>query len=211
MAGDADSHEPDPNRHPFIERPHRTLVVFSVPVMLSLIAEPLTGLVDTAFVAQLGPAPLAALGVGTVLLSSLLWVFNFLGVGTQTEVAHALGARTPDDAREATGTALALASGLGVALGLLLWPVLGPLAAFMGAEGEVHEGTLVYLEIRLLGAPPLLAMMAAFARPGPMSAARSTPVAPSGRVRVEPSGRVMVRSAMVIPRLATPLRPRFDG
>ena len=162
MAGDADSHEPDPNRHPFIERPHRTLVVFSVPVMLSLIAEPLTGLVDTAFVAQLGPAPLAALGVGTVLLSSLLWVFNFLGVGTQTEVAHALGARTPDDAREATGTALALASGLGVALGLLLWPVLGPLAAFMGAEGEVHEGTLVYLEIRLLGAPPLLAMMAAF-------------------------------------------------
>ena len=64
---------------------------------------------------------------------------------------------------------------------------------------------------RSLPSPFTLAMMAAFARPGPMSAARSTPVAPSGRVRVEPSGRVMVRSAMVIPRLATPLRPRFDG
>jgi MATE family multidrug resistance protein len=60
--------------------------------LVSLVAEPMTGLVDTFFVARLGAAPLAALGVGTVLLSSTLWMFNFLGVGTQTEVAHALGA-----------------------------------------------------------------------------------------------------------------------
>ncbi|MGH0031109.1 MAG: MATE family efflux transporter [Myxococcota bacterium] len=152
----------DPRQHPFLTRPHRTLVALSVPVMLSLVAEPLTGLVDTAFVARLGPAPLAALGVGTVLLSSLLWVFNFLGVGTQTEVAHAWGARDRDAAREVAGTALALAGGLGLLLGLLLWPVLEPLSRFMGAEGPVLDGALVYLRIRLLGAPALLAMMAAF-------------------------------------------------
>ena len=81
-----------PDRHPFVARPHRTLIALSVPVLISLIAEPITGLVDTAFVARLGAGPLAALGVGTVLLSSTLWVFNFLGVGTQTEVAHAFGA-----------------------------------------------------------------------------------------------------------------------
>ena len=44
--------------HPFLVRPHRTLLGLMVPVLLSLVAEPLTGLVDTAFVARLGAAPL---------------------------------------------------------------------------------------------------------------------------------------------------------
>jgi len=60
-----------PAAHPFVRAPHRTLIALSFPVLLSLIAEPLTGLVDTAFVAQLGAAPLAALGVGTVALSGM--------------------------------------------------------------------------------------------------------------------------------------------
>ena len=53
------------SQHDFDQRPHRTLLVLSVPVLLSLIAEPLTGLVDTAFVSDLGDGPAAALGVGT--------------------------------------------------------------------------------------------------------------------------------------------------
>jgi len=77
--------------HPFVRNPHRTLIALSLPVLLSLVAEPLTGLVDTAFVARLGAVPLAALGVATVLLSSVFWIFNFLGIGTQTEVARAEG------------------------------------------------------------------------------------------------------------------------
>ena len=48
----------------------------SLPVLLSLVAEPLTGLVDTAFVARLGSESLAALGVGTVILSGIFWVFK---------------------------------------------------------------------------------------------------------------------------------------
>jgi MATE family multidrug resistance protein len=37
--------------HPFLSRPHRTLLALSAPVMVSLAAEPLTALVDTAFLA----------------------------------------------------------------------------------------------------------------------------------------------------------------
>jgi MATE family multidrug resistance protein len=142
-----------PERHPFERHPHRTLVRLSIPVMLSLVAEPLTGLVDTAFVARLGAAPLAALGVGTVLLSSTLWIFNFLGVGTQTEVAHALGARDGARAREVSGVALALSLAVGAALALVLWPLLGPIARAMGATAAIELDAVTYLEIRLLGAP----------------------------------------------------------
>ena len=57
--------------------PHRTLFVLTIPVLFSLIAEPLTGLADTAFVSRLGSAPLAALGVGTILLSGVFWIIQF--------------------------------------------------------------------------------------------------------------------------------------
>jgi len=157
-----DHGDPAPESHPFVARPHHTLISLSVPVLISLIAEPMTGLVDTAFVARLGAVPLAGLGIGAALLSSTLWLFNFLGVGTQTEVAHALGAGDRDRARDVAGLAAALAAAIGLVMGALFWPALGVLTRAMGAAGEVHQAAEVYLEIRLLGGPPMLVMMAAF-------------------------------------------------
>jgi MATE family multidrug resistance protein len=148
--------------HSFVRHPHRTLVRLTVPVLISLIAEPLTGLADTAFVARLGATPLAALGVGTVLLSSVFWVFNFLGIGTQTEVAHALGNPGDTRARDANGLALALSLAIGVGLALLGWPLLGPAARFMSTDAGIQRGAVVYLQIRLLAAPAVLLTVAAF-------------------------------------------------
>ena len=151
-----------PDSHPFVRQPNRTLVRLTVPVLISLIAEPLTGLADTAFVARLGSTPLAALGVGTVLLSSVFWVFNFLGIGTQTEVAHALATPGDERGRDATGLALALATAIGVGLALLGWPFLEGAARFMSTDAGIQRGAVVYLQIRLLAAPAVLLMVAAF-------------------------------------------------
>ena len=52
-------------RHPFLDRPHRTLIGLSVPVMAALVVEPLAGLVDTAFVERLGAAYAAALAAAS--------------------------------------------------------------------------------------------------------------------------------------------------
>ena len=150
-----------PEAHPFVRHPHRTLIGLSFPVMLSLIPEPLTGLVDTAFVKTLGAGPVAALGVGASLFSVVVWAFNFLGIGTQTEVAHAYGANREEHAGRTTRMALALGGGIGAAVGLLAWPALPALCAFMGTTGEVQAVAVRYLEIRLLGGPAVLATMAA--------------------------------------------------
>lgn len=148
--------------HPFAGAPHRTLLALAWPVLVSLLAEPATGLADTFFVARLGTASLAALGVGTTLLSGIIWVFNFLGIGTQTEVARALGEGRVDRAREAAGLALLGAGVLGVALALAAWPVLDAAVRWMGATDEARIGAVAYLQIRLLGAPAVLGMLAAF-------------------------------------------------
>ncbi|MGD9102820.1 MAG: MATE family efflux transporter, partial [Desulfobacterales bacterium] len=99
--------------HPFVAFPHKTLLSMSLPVLLSLVAEPLTGLVDTAFVARLGAESLAALGAGTVALSSIFWVFNFLGIGTQTEVAQTYGREELTRTAEIGWLAIALSAAIG--------------------------------------------------------------------------------------------------
>ena len=148
--------------HPFTGAPTRTLFQLTVPILFSLIAEPMTGLVDTAFVSQLGAVPRAALGVGTILLSSVFWIFNFLGIGSQTETAHAYGAGDDARVRQTAGVAIALSVLLGslaTLLGFLLTPWL---AGLMEAEGQIMTQAAAYMNIRWLGAPAVLLMLALF-------------------------------------------------
>ena len=148
--------------HPFLERPNRTLLALAVPVFFSLIAEPLTGLVDTAFVARLGAEALAALGVGTAALSSLFWIFNFLGIGTQTNVAQALGQNDEISAARMTSLALLISLLAGGLLILAGWPLAHWAAALLGAEGVLQEQAVTYMRVRLFGAPAMLVMLTAF-------------------------------------------------
>ncbi|MEM1053886.1 MAG: MATE family efflux transporter [Bacteroidota bacterium] len=148
--------------HPFRSRPHRTLIGLTLPVLGSLVAEPITGLVDTAFVARLGAAPLAALGVGAIVLSGMFWIFSFLGVGTQTEVAQALGKGDRDRAARMASLALAMGLGFGLVVGVLGWWAAPAVSVAMGAEGEVARLAALYVRIRLLAAPAVLATVAAF-------------------------------------------------
>ena len=134
----------------------------SVPMVGSLVAEPLTGIVDSLLIAQLGASPLAALGVAVPLMSLLLFAFNFLGIGTQTLVANALGEGRRERAAEATGLAMGLGVGFGAALALIGEFSAEAATNWMGAEGATHDGALAYLRIRLVGAPAVLLTMAAF-------------------------------------------------
>jgi MATE family multidrug resistance protein len=148
--------------HPFTQRPHRTLVALSFPVLLSMTAEPITALIDTAFVSSLGSVPLAALGVGTTALSSLFWIFNFLGIGAQTEVAQADGKGNLERAGEIASLALTMAMGFGLALILILFPLLDWLAKLLGASGAIQADAVSYMHIRLYGAPAVLLIMVTF-------------------------------------------------
>ncbi len=142
-------------------------MALSVPILGSLVAEPLAGLVDTAFVARLGAEPLAALGVGTMVLSALFWAFSFLGVATQTRVATVGGAGLSAGASSGRpARACLVAVTLALLVGLLIAvagiPLSGSAAGAMGASGPVAGHATDYLRLRLLGAPAMLASFAAF-------------------------------------------------
>lgn len=148
--------------HPFTENPHRTLVSLSLPVLLSMTAEPLTALVDTAFVASLGSVALAALGVGTTTLSTLFWIFNFLNIGAQTEVAQADGKGESERASGIASLSMLMALGFSVLIILFVYPNAGWLSALMGASGDILNEAVRYIQIRTFGAPAVLLMAVSF-------------------------------------------------
>jgi len=118
--------------------------------------------VDSLLIARLGASSLAALGVAVPLLSTLLFAFNFVGIGTQTLVARALGEGRRERAGEAAGLSMLLGVGLGVGIAALAAPTAGAASAWMGAQGATLDGAVEYLHIRLIGAPAVLVTMAAF-------------------------------------------------
>ena len=154
--------KPKSERHPFLHRPNRTIVYLSLPILLSLIAEPLTGLVDTAFVARLGAEPLAALGVGTGALSAVFWIFNFLAIATQTEVAQTYGRSDQRGTQQALSLALLIGAVISLLLGGMLYAGASVMAAALGAEGAVHDLATEYIRLRLLGAPAVIVVIVGF-------------------------------------------------
>ena len=146
----------------FLKTPAKSFFFLWIPVLFSMVAEPLTGLVDTAFVARLGTEPLAALGVGTVVLSSCLWLFNFLSVGSQTEVSQASGRNQLQQGRKIASLALFLALSLGGLLSLVLFVIATKVATLMGSAGAIHQYAVTYIQCRTFGGPAVLVSMTSF-------------------------------------------------
>jgi MATE family, multidrug efflux pump len=137
---------------------HRRVLNIALPIVLSNATIPMLGAVDTAVVGQLGQAaPIGAVGLGAVILTTIYWVFGFLRMGTTGMVAQARGAGDVAEtgALLMRGLMIAAAAGLVFVAGqaLVFW------AAFRlaPASAEVEALARTYLGIRIWGAPAAIA------------------------------------------------------
>jgi MATE family multidrug resistance protein len=140
---------------------HRRVLAIAVPIVISNATIPLLGAVDTAVVGQLGlAAPIGAVGIGAIILTSIYWIFGFLRMGTTGLVAQARGAG------EAVETGALLMRGLmiGAVAGFVF--VVAQTAVFSGAfrlapaSPEVEDLARTYLAIRIWGAPAAISVYA---------------------------------------------------
>ncbi|AOT69542.1 MATE family efflux transporter [Geosporobacter ferrireducens] len=70
----------------------------AIPFTISTITQPLLGAVDTAVIGRLeDPAYIGGVAVGTVIFSTLYWLFGFLRVSTSGYSAQALGTKDEKD------------------------------------------------------------------------------------------------------------------
>jgi MATE family multidrug resistance protein len=134
--------------------PHRQIWAIALPAILANSSAPLVGLVDTWAIGHLpGAVHLAAVGLGSVIFSYLLWAFGFLRMGTTGLIAQAKGR---EDVREQVVTVIR-SSALALFFGLLLFAFQEGLLAVslraMAAPENVSAITAEYFRIRIWAAP----------------------------------------------------------
>lgn len=137
---------------------HRRVLAIALPIVLSNATTPLLGAVDTAVIGQLGQAaPIGAVGLGAVILTTVYWIFGFLRMGTTGLVAQARGANDAPEIGALLVRGLMIAAVAGFGLILLQGPIFWAAFRIAPASAEVDALARDYLAIRIWGAPATIA------------------------------------------------------
>lgn len=139
---------------------HRRLFGIALPMIISNIAAPLLGLVDTAIIGHLPDAIyLSSVAVGAMAINFIYLLAVFLRMSTTGVVAQAFGSKDNNLQRSYTVHGLAFAFSLG-ALILLLQPLILQLLWWLvEAEGPLQAYATEYVQIRFWGAPAALGVL----------------------------------------------------
>ena len=169
-----DARDPDPRPGRQLRRPaassrdrsaaraqDREILRLAIPAFLALVAEPLFLLADSAIVGHLGTPQLAALGIAAAVLGTLISLCIFLAYGTTASVARQVGAGQLRGALAQGIDGLWLATGIGAVASLVSVPLARPVVRLFGPGARVEDLAVTYLHLALLGAVPLLLMLAA--------------------------------------------------
>ncbi|MEO1948772.1 MATE family efflux transporter [Thioclava sp.] len=140
---------------------HARVLKIALPIVLSNATIPILGAVDTAVVGQIGlPAPIGAVGIGAVILSSLYWIFGFLRMGTTGLVSQAHGTGDTGEVSAGLMRALIIAGIAGLSLIVLQLPLFWAAFQLAPASDEVERLARDYLQIRIWGAPLTISLYA---------------------------------------------------
>ena len=135
---------------------YSSLFLFSLPSILASLLEPLASLVDTALVGRMNTDWLGALAVGSIILGSFTWVFNFLIHATTHGIASSDNPTGTALLRERVRISLTVGLGLGLLSALLLWFLRFHLYTLAGANAPLIPLVDEYFSIRILGHPLIL-------------------------------------------------------
>ena len=141
---------------------HRRILKIALPVVLSNATVPLLGAVDVGVVGRLGEAaPIGAVALGAIILTSIYWIFGFLRMGTAGLVGQAAGAEDRAEVSAILTRALLIAGAGGLLLIVLQIPIFATAFWLSPASAEVESLTRDYLQIRIWTAPAAIAVYAA--------------------------------------------------
>jgi MATE family multidrug resistance protein len=131
----------------------------ALPILLANVTVPILGAVDTAVVGQIPrPEPIAAVGVGAVILSAVYWIFGFLRMGTVGLTAQASGEGDRDEVASLLTRALMIGFAGGLGLILLQRAIFWGAFQVSPASAEVESLAQGYMQIRIWSAPAAIAL-----------------------------------------------------
>ena len=138
---------------------HKRVLKIAIPIVLANATVPILGAVDTGVVGQMGAAaPIGAVGIGTIILTAVYWVFGFLRMGTTGLTAQALGAGDRPEVVALLTRSLLIGGAGGIALILLQLPFFWGAFRVSPATPEVEALARSYMSIRVWSAPAAIAL-----------------------------------------------------
>jgi putative MATE family efflux protein len=162
-------HKPDPG----IGKIGMEIMSIALPAALALAADPITSLVDTAFVGHIGSAELAAVGVSVSVFNLVSKLFNVPLLNVTTSFVaeeQAIAAKDDNDSIETSkkvlpsvSTSLVLAAGVGIAEAIALSLGSDFLMDVMAIpfDSPMRIPAEQFLRLRAYGAPPIVVALAA--------------------------------------------------
>ena len=140
---------------------HRRVLNIAIPIVISNATVPILGAVDTGVVGQIRlAAPIGAVGIGAIILSSLYWVFGFLRMGTVGLTAQAAGNNNEAEVAALLTRGLLIGGLAGLALVMLQIPLFWAAFQVSPASAEVESLARSYMGIRVWSAPAAIAIYA---------------------------------------------------
>jgi putative MATE family efflux protein len=132
-----------------------------LPMVIGIIAVMSIGLADAWFLGQVGTAELAAISFTFPVTFAIASVAIGLGAGASSVVARAIGTGDQHRVRRLATDSLGLAVLIVLVLSVLGWLTSRRLFAAMGAQGEVLDLIVAYMDIWYIGMPFLVVPMVA--------------------------------------------------
>ena len=138
---------------------HARVLKVAVPIVLSNATVPILGAVDTGVVGQMGlAAPIGAVGIGAIIISSLYWFFGFLRMGTTGLTGQAHGAGRHGEVTAILVRSVLIGAVGGIFILLLQVPLFWAAFQISPASEEVEELARAYMAIRVWSAPAAIAI-----------------------------------------------------
>jgi putative MATE family efflux protein len=132
----------------------RTLVLFSIPALISNILQTIGGSINAIWVAQLlGKTAVAATANANMIMFLMFGTVFGFGMATTIKIGQHFGARDIDGARRNFGAGIGFCTGLATVIAILGWFFADSVLRIMATPAEAHEQALIYLRITFLAMP----------------------------------------------------------
>lgn len=130
----------------------RRVLTLAFPIILGNLSRVLMNVVDVAMVGRLGAKSLAAVGLGAVLIWTILSIGVAFRTGVQTVTARRYGQKRFSDCGLALNSGLALASIVGVIFAMMGYKMAGVAIRFLIDDPVVIPLAIVYTQWSFVGA-----------------------------------------------------------
>jgi putative MATE family efflux protein len=135
----------------FLSNPKKALYSLAWPIMVGMLVQVLYNIVDTAWVGRLGAEAIAAVTFSFPVFFMLMSINSGIATGANSLISRLLGAGKHEEAENTVMHSFLMSIGLAIVVAATFFPLMKPLFALSGADGNVLTMALSYIRIVLMG------------------------------------------------------------